>query len=73
LKPPPLKCRSHRRQAGRKSAAEENGKRREENIFRAKGKENGREEDNNFKPPELPHFQPDADSPAQTALGWVKS
>src|ERR1035441_9129648 len=29
------------RQAGRKSTAEENGKRREENILRAKGKENG--------------------------------
>jgi len=36
-----IKMSKSQRQAGRKSAAEENGKRREENILRAKREENG--------------------------------
>jgi len=44
-------------QAGRKSSGQEDGKRREQEILLNLGKKTEPEEDNNFKPADLPHFQ----------------
>jgi len=50
-----------RPQARRKSGREENGKRREEEFWENLGKKTEREENNNFKPADSPHFQTAAD------------
>jgi hypothetical protein len=62
-----IKAGSHKTPAGRpqarrKSVPEENGKRREEEFCRNLGKKTEREEDNKFKPADLPHFQTAADN-----------
>jgi hypothetical protein len=52
---------ARRPQARRKSGREENGKSREEEFCWNLGKKTKPEEDNNFKPADLPHFQTAAD------------
>jgi len=61
-----IKAGSHKTPAGRpqarrKPVPEENGKRREEEFCRNLGKKTKREENNKFKPADLPHFQTAAD------------
>jgi hypothetical protein len=61
-----IKAASHktpadRPQARRKSGREQNGKRREQEFCQNLGKKTDREEDNNFKPADSPHFQTAAD------------
>jgi hypothetical protein len=76
-----IKAGSHKTPAGRpqarrKSVPEENGKRREEESFWNLGKKTEREENNKFKPADLPHFQTAADTPAGPAqvlqLTWQR-
>jgi hypothetical protein len=57
LKSPRVKSPNDRPQAGRKSKQEQDGKRREQEIFQERPKKTEPEEDNNFKSADSPQFQ----------------
>jgi len=59
LKPPPLKCRGHSGKREENPLPKKTEKEEKKIFFVRRGKKTEREEDNNFKPPKLPHFQPD--------------
>ena len=58
----PVKSPAGQSQAGRKSTREQDGKRREQEILLERWKKTEPEEDNNFKPADLPQFQTAADT-----------
>jgi hypothetical protein len=57
LKPPPLKCRSHSGKREENPLPKKTEKEEKKIFFVRRGKKTELEEDNNFKPPQLPHFQ----------------
>jgi hypothetical protein len=60
LKPPALKCRSHSGKREENPLPKKTEKEEKKIFFVRRGKKTELEEDSNFKPPQLPHFQPDA-------------
>jgi hypothetical protein len=60
LKPLPLKCRSHSGKREENPLPKKTEKEEKKIFFVRRGKKTEPEEDNNFKPPQLPHFQPGA-------------
>jgi hypothetical protein len=60
LKPPPLKCRGHSGKREENPLPKKTEKEEKKIFFARRGKKTEPEEDNNFKPPQLPHFQPGA-------------
>jgi hypothetical protein len=60
LKPPPLKCRSHSGKREENPLPKKTEKEEKKIFFVRRGKKTEPEEDNNFKPPQSPHFQPGA-------------
>ena len=62
LKSPRVKSPNDRPQAGRKSKQEQDGKRREQEIFQERWKKTEPEEDNNSKSADSPQFQTAADT-----------
>jgi hypothetical protein len=63
LKPFPLKCRSHSGKREENPLPKKTEKEEKKIFFVRRVKKTEPEEDNNFKPPQLPHFQPGALSP----------